>query len=175
MSLSAGTTSSGRSVLNEPLSLVEPPIYQPFETAITILRLSPQLLFAVPNRQLESAKIGSSRSTIHVAPSEFENGEKFHWSLPNGRYLAFSGPVCCVEPPRTRGISRVSLQNIRNRGLVWRRGVNSNLRYRPVCRFGGLSPRLSGSGRVASLGPRDRSGRIAGDWRWLRTPQSTYT
>jgi hypothetical protein len=22
------------------------------------------------------------------------NGEKFHWSRPNGRYLALSGPVC---------------------------------------------------------------------------------
>src|SRR6266478_7130528 len=55
----------------------------------------------------------------------------------------------------------------------WRSEVNSNPRYRPVCRFGGLSPRLSGSGRVASLGLRDRSGRKAGDWRWLRTPQST--
>jgi hypothetical protein len=33
-------------------------------------------------------------------------------------YLALSGPVCSVEPPRTREISRISLQNIRNRGLV---------------------------------------------------------
>ena len=74
------------------------------------------VLFAVLDRQPESAKsdrLAHSRGTERV-----RNGEKFRWSRPNGRYLALSGPVCSVEPPHIRGISRISPQNIRNRGLV---------------------------------------------------------
>jgi hypothetical protein len=115
MCLSAGAISSRPSALNERLSLVAPPIYQPFEPRARFCSYylnslcSPGSLAGISKNRIVS--LNYSRGTGRV-----RNGEKFHWSRPNGRYLALSGPVCTVEPPHTRGISSISLEILRNRG-----------------------------------------------------------
>ena len=43
------------------------------------------------------------------------------------RYLALSGPVCSVEPPRTRGISRDALNNAQCGNLFRRLEISSRV------------------------------------------------
>src|SRR6266446_573868 len=102
MSLSAGAISRGFSALNERLCLQSNTPFPAFRTASYSashrLHLSPGCWIINRARVNRIGTFDLSRGTERV-----RNGEHFHWSRPNERYLALSRPVCSVEPPHARG------------------------------------------------------------------------
>jgi hypothetical protein len=116
MSLSAGAINSGPSALNERLCLVEPKIYQPSEPRL--------ILLSAPSHPSPGRRI---ISRAHVNPIGSARRITWHRASSKRRNFIDRGPMgdiwlslvqCAASNRRThRGISRVSLQNIRNRGL----------------------------------------------------------
>jgi hypothetical protein len=116
MSLSAGAINSGPSALNERLCLVEPQIYQPSEPRL--------ILLSAPSHPSPGRRI---ISRAHVNPIGSARRITWHRASSKRRNFIDRGPMgdiwlslvqCAASNRRThRGISPVSLQNIRNRGL----------------------------------------------------------